>query len=270
MKKLIPHFFALLSKLSPYLAAKVATKLFTHPRRKARSDEEMSFLATGKRISFKSGRKARTWGEGEVVWLVHGWESRGSTFYKLIPKLVEKGCQVIAWDGPAHGDSPGSTSSVPENAQGMVEDIEQGLVGKPVAFIGHSFGGATLAVVAKIYALPQKVVIISAPTVLKNVFTNFTKMVKLSELATQKFINISAQHTGYTLDDASLTANDLSLKSQVLIIHDKGDDVIAYSDFEAIKEKWQGGKFVTTEGLGHRLTIKDDKLLNDIVGFIAD
>ena len=218
MKKLIPHFFKLLSRISPYLAAKLATILFTHPQRKARSDEEMSFLATGTEITFNSGRKARTWGNGEVVWLIHGWESRGSTFHKLIPKLVEKGYQAIAWDGPAHGDSPEKSTHVPKNAQALVDDINQDLVAKPVALIGHSFGGATLAVVTKLYKLPKKVVIISAPTRLINIFSNFAKLIKLSDKATVQFIQLSAKDTGYTLEQASLSNNDLSLKSDALII----------------------------------------------------
>ncbi len=268
MKKLIPKLFKLLSWLSPGLAAKLATKLFTHPRRKPRSQEEMQFLQTGKQITFNSGRKARVWGKGKVVWLVHGWESRGSTFYKLIPKLVDNGCQAIAWDGPAHGDSAGKYSSVPENARALLEDLNQGLVEKPVAFIGHSFGGATMAVLAKLCDLPQKVVLASAPTQIKNVFTNFAKLIKLSIKATDVFIARAEQETGYSLQEVSLTHNDLSLKSQVLIIHDKADEVIDYADFEALKKAWKGGEFLTTQNLGHRLTIKDDKILEKVVRFI--
>ena len=269
MKKLIPIFFKLLSILSPTLAAKLAAKLFTHPRRKPRADEEMQFLSTGKQITFKSGRKARVWGEGKVIWLVHGWESRGSTFYKLIPKLVANGYQAIAWDGPAHGDSSGKYSSVPENARALAEDVNQGLIEKPIAFIGHSFGGATMAVLAKLYPLPQKIVLASAPTQIRNVFTNFAKLIKLSAKATNIFIAHAENQTGYSLQEVSLTDNDLSQKSDVLIIHDKKDEVIPYADFEALKNAWQGGEFITTQNLGHRLTIKDDEILNKIVSFIV-
>ncbi len=268
MKKLIPKFFKLISRLSPYLAAKLATKLFTHPRRKPRSDEEMQFLSTGKQITFKSGRKARIWGKGKVVWLVHGWESRGSTFYKLIPKLVDKGYQAVAWDGPAHGDSAGKYSSVPENAKALAQDLNQELLEKPVAFIGHSFGGATMSVLAKLYNLPNKLVLASAPTQIQNVFTNFAKLIKLSAKATTIFIAQAERKTGYSLQEVSLTHNDLSVRSEVLIIHDEADEVIPYGDFIALKEAWKGGNFITTHGLGHRLTIKDGEILDKVVKFI--
>jgi esterase/lipase len=199
---------------------------------------------------------------------VHGWESRGSTFFKLIPKLVAKGYQAIAWDAPAHGDSPGKHSSVPENARALVEDLKQGLVEKPIAFIGHSFGGATMAVLAKLYDLPQKIVLASAPTQIRNVFTNFAKLIKLSAKATEIFIAHAEHETGYSLQEVSLTHNDLSLKSQVLIIHDKADDVIDYADFEVLKKTWGGGEFISTEKLGHRMTIKNEKMIDKIVEFI--
>ncbi len=268
MKKLVPIFIQILSVLSPFLAAKLAFKLFSHPRRKPRSDEEMAFIPTGKQVTFLSNRKARTWGKGPVIWLLHGWESRGSTFYKLIPLLVEKGYQVIAWDGPAHGESPGDTSNVPGHAHALSIDMNEKLFTEPIAILGHSFGGATLAVLSKIHKMPAKVIIVSAPTRILGVFERFKQLIKLGEKASQRFIQMSEKYSGYTFEDVSLTNNDISVLSDTLIIHDIGDDVIPYEDFEALKDTWQSGQFITTENLGHRMTIKDPEMLDTIVGFI--
>lgn len=269
MKKLIPILFKVLSFISPLLAAKFALKLFMHPRRKKRSDEEMEYLETGKQVTFTSKRKARTWGEGSVVWLIHGWESRGSTFYKLIPLLIEKGYKVIAWDGPAHGDSPGNSSHVVKNAYALAADLNESLFEKPIAILGHSFGGATLAVLFKIYAMPNKVIICSAPTRIKNVFSNFAKTIKLNDKATAKFFELAESGSKYLLDDSSLVNNDISVDHDVLIIHDKKDTVIPFSDFQVLKETWQSGQFIETENLDHRLTIKDEEMLKTIVKFIS-
>ena len=269
MKKIIPHFFRLLSILSPGLAARLALKIFMHPRRKARSKQEMDFLQTGKQISFKSHRKARTWGQGPVIWLLHGWESRGSTFFKLIPLLVNRGFQVVAWDGPAHGDSPGKSTHVPDYARCLSTDINQQLFAKPMALIGHSFGGAAMAVLFKIHTMPAKVVIVSAPTRIKNIFNGFAKMISLSDKAKNKFISLAESGSGYSLLDGSLISNDMSQSSEVLIIHDREDDVIPFADFKALKETWTSGQFLATDNLGHRLTIKDPDILNRIVDFIV-
>ena len=267
MKKLIPLFFQFLSKVSPKLAAKLALKIFMSPRKKPRSDEEMAFLHTGKQVTFKSHRKARTWGQGPVVWLIHGWESRGSTFYKMIPSFVDKGYQVVAWDGPAHGDSPGNTNTVPGNGQALSEDMNEKLFEPAVAIVGHSFGGATLAVLSKLQPMPKKVVIVSAPTRITGVFSRFAKLIKLGDKARQYFIQLSEKSSGYTFADVSLVNNDLSVISDVLIIHDKGDDVIPFADFKTLKQTWQSGQYLQTQDLGHRLTIKDPDMINSIVDF---
>jgi len=268
MKRLIPIIFKWLSIISPKFAAKLALKLFSHPRRKPRSDKEMVFLNTGEKISFKSKRKARTWGEGPVVWLLHGWESRGSTFYKLIPLLVEKGYQVVAWDGPAHGDSPGDRTHVPHYAESLSNDLNEGLFASPVAMVGHSFGGAAFAMLSKIHQMPPKVVIVSSPTRVEGVFFRFFKMIKLSDKAVKYFITLSEKDTGYKLTDVSLVNNDFSEISETLVIHDKGDDVIPYEDFEVLQKTWKSGKFIVTENLGHRMTIKDPQALKSIAEFI--
>lgn len=269
MKKLIPLFIKLLSNISPHLATKLSLKLFSKPRRKARSDEEMAFLASGKQVTFKSQRKARTWGEGPVIWVLHGWESRGSTFYKLIPLLLEKGYRVVAWDGPAHGDSPGKVSNVVDHPRALSIDMNENLFAEPQAMIGHSFGGAAFAVFSKIHKMPPKTVIVSAPTRIKGVFDRFFNMIQLGEKSQQYFISQSEEKTGYNLSEISLVDNDFSQLGDTLIIHDIGDDVIPYDDFVALKDKWQSGQFITTDNLGHRLTIKDQKILNTIVEFIG-
>ena len=269
MKKLIPLFIKLLSILSPNSATTLSLKWFSHPRKKPRCDEEMEFLATGKQVTFKSQRKARIWGKGPVIWVLHGWESRGSTFYKLIPLLVEKGFKVVAWDGPAHGDSPGKVSNVVDHPRALSIDMNENLFKEPVAMIGHSFGGASFAIFSKIHKMPPKTVIISSPTRITGVFNRFFQMIKLGDKSQDYFIDLSEVKTGYKVSEMSLVNNDFSQLSDTLIIHDKDDDVIPYNDFIALEKSWKSGKFLSTENLGHRLVIKDKAILNKIVKFIG-
>ncbi|MFK8013102.1 MAG: alpha/beta fold hydrolase [Marinicellaceae bacterium] len=269
MKKLIPILFKFLSFINPNLAAKYALKIFMHPKRSVRSEEEMHYLLTGKQVNFASHRKARVWGEGRVIWLIHGWESRCSTFFKLIPLLIDKGFKVVAWDGPAHGDSPGDSSHVAKNARALSQDMDEGLFDKAEVILGHSFGGATLAVLNKIRSMPKKVVICSAPTRIQNIFTNFAKMIKLSEKTTSIFIQMAESDSGYSLQEGSLVDNDISKTRQVLVIHDIEDNIIPFSDFEILKKTWESGEFIATENLGHRLTIKNKEILSTIIEFVT-
>ena len=185
----------------------------------------------------------------------------------MIPLFVDKGYQVVAWDGPAHGDSPGKINTVPGNAEALSEDMNEGLFESAIGIVGHSFGGATLAVLSKLQNMPKKVVIVSAPTRIDDVFSRFAIMIKLGDKASEIFKQLSQISSGYSFGDVSLVSNDFSSFSEVLIIHDHGDDVIPFEDFEVLKNTWEAGQFLVTKGLGHRLTIKDPDVINTIVSF---
>ncbi len=231
MKKLIPMGFRLLSRICPNCAAHLALKIFLRPRAKPRTAEELDFLVTGQRHTFASGRVAHSWGKGPVVLLLHGWESQGSTFYKLIPRLVESGYRAVAWDAPAHGQSPGKRTNVPDYAISLAQDLNQQLFDPPVALLGHSFGGASMSILSKIHDMPPKLVIVSAPTKVADVFDHFAKMIGLGHKANQRFIQLAESTAGYSLGECSLINNDLSVERDVMVSHDRVDDLIPYADF---------------------------------------
>ena len=147
--------------------------------------------------------------------------------------------------------------------------MNENLFEEPVAMIGHSFGGAAFAVFSKIHEMPPKTVIASSPTRISGVFKRFFDMIKLGEKSQGYFTAQSEAKTGYKVSEMSLVNNDFSQLSDTLIIHDKGDDVIPYDDFLALKNTWQSGQFLSTENLGHRNTIKNSKILQQIIDFIV-
>ena len=56
--------------------------------------------------------RAWIWGEGPAILLVHGWGGRGAQLAAFVPPLVAAGHTVVAFDGPAHGDSPGRRATL--------------------------------------------------------------------------------------------------------------------------------------------------------------
>ena len=104
-------FFAVLGRLSPALAGRLAAKLFARPRRHARPARERELIARGTRVVLPDGLHATAWGAGPTVLLVHGWEGRGAQLGALVDPLVAAGYRAVALDGPAHGDSPGVTTT---------------------------------------------------------------------------------------------------------------------------------------------------------------
>ena len=271
MKKWIPSFFFLFSRLLPVKAGRVAASLVLKPRKRPRAEAEMKFWSEGVPVPLRSGRAVRSWGEGPVIWLIHGWESRGATFYQLVPELVQAGFNTMVWDGPAHGDSPGERTHVPYQARCLAEDIQQIHADEqPYALIGHSFGGASFALLWQMIQLPPRVVILAAPTRIDQVFSRMAQLLRLGKRSTQAFIIAVEAETGYSMAEASLIQQDFSTETDVLVMHDAEDQEVPFADFQALQSHWQGGKFIATQGLGHKHIKQDKAVFSEILRFLKD
>ena len=118
-------FFAILGRVSPAVAGRLAAKLFSRPTRHRRPDRERELIARGTPVPLPDGLSATAWGAGPTVLLVHGWEGRGAQLGAFVDPFVAAGYRVVALDGPAHGDSSGRTTTGPEFAQAIARTREE-------------------------------------------------------------------------------------------------------------------------------------------------
>ncbi len=54
-----------------------------------------------------------------------------------------------------------------------------------------------------------------------------------------------------------------------LIIHDKDDSEADYEQALFFDEMWPQGKLISTKGLGHSRILRDDKVIDKIIGFVS-
>ncbi len=266
--KLIPTFFKYVSPVFPRTTATIALKLFSFVNKSKRSEAELKFWQTGESINLSSKRAIKSWGSGPEVWLIHGWASRGSTYYKIIPQFTEAGYKVITWDGPAHGDSPGYFINLVDFAKALANDIKENK-SKPHAIIGHSFGGASMALLLNYMSKPNFIGIIGAPAIVPIIFSNFKNRIKINDKAFNYLINKVEKIIGQTIESTSLISNDLSLITKVIVIHDTDDKEVPYDRFQKLQKAWSGGAFITTSGLGHHRIIKSSSTAQKLINFIS-
>ena len=151
-----------------------------------RPDRERELIARGTRVPLPGGLHATSWGAGPTVLLVHGWEGRGAQLGAFVDPLVAAGFRAVALDGPAHGDSPGRTTTGPEFARAMVATRDA--VGPLAAVVGHSFGGFT-SLLAVSRGLPTaRIVTIGTPASVPEVLRDFLRLVRLPERALPSMI----------------------------------------------------------------------------------
>ncbi len=272
LKRFIIFFVSGLSNVAPKAAFYIATEMFSRAKRYNRSPEEHHIYKQATQLNFRSGRVANIWAKNNdetlpIVFLCHGWESRSTAFYELIPQLVNANYKVISWNAPAHGQSPGNKTNLLEMTDALVEDLTQEQL-KPVAFVGHSMGGAMLGLLHKYIALPKSVVIISSPTDIHGIFKRYFELLNLSKKTQDYMINYISTRSKYTIDQISLMNSELYKTTQPLIIHDKQDKEIPFEDFLNLQKQWPNGEFYPTEGLGHRRILRDAPLARYITQYI--
>ncbi|MEO5723478.1 MAG: alpha/beta hydrolase [Ilumatobacteraceae bacterium] len=102
-------------------------------------------VAVSKR-TWVQGRPATysTAGEGLPVVFLHGWALADHSYRKVIERLADQGCRVIAPAMPGFGGTAGLPSrsfSISGYAEWLLEFLDVVELTEPVVLFGHSFGG---------------------------------------------------------------------------------------------------------------------------------
>lgn len=267
--------FAILGRILPKIAANLAFRIFTTPRQRAVHRRSDKVIDSAKTFDVPYGKimlKCYEWGSGErSVLLVHGWESRGTALRGFVPGLVAAGYRVIAFDGPAHGDSGGQRTNLPDFA-GAVKTVLQE-IGRVHGIITHSFGGSTtsfaLAELDNSIAV-EKLVLIAVPASTRKVVADFAKLVSLPKAAYGAMkAMINQRLNGLHFQDTDLLRSlGKARVAEVLVVHDKFDPSVPFDSAEDIFEKYDHTSLLATQGHGHFLLMKQPEVIHRILNFV--
>jgi pimeloyl-ACP methyl ester carboxylesterase len=193
------------------------------------------------------------WGDKDApkVVLVHGWEGRATQLYKFIEPILENGFCVVAFDGPAHGDSEGKQTTLSLFADALtevcnpLEDIRY--------VIAHSFGCGAAAIAINNGLKFEKAAFISSPYSVENVVNNFGKFLRIPKKV------VSIMHTQMETkdwhdmprDNLSFVTLGQSITFPTLFVHDENDKYVPFEDGILASETCNESSFFKTEKLGH-------------------
>jgi pimeloyl-ACP methyl ester carboxylesterase len=201
------------------------------------------------------------------VLLVHGWEGRGAQLGALVDPLVAAGYQAIALDGPAHGDSPGRSTTGPEFAAAMLAVRDS--VGSLAAVVGHSFGGfASLLAVARGLET-ERLVTIAAPSSVPEILQDFTRMIRLAPRAQPPMVRALERRVQAPMESFDVTAFAERVRIPVLVVHDTDDLEVSYTHAARLGHALHG-RVLTTSGLGHRRVLFAPEVVNAVVQFVEE
>jgi len=260
-----------LARPAPGLAARWAHRLWLTPRGRPASTRDASGLARAERgWQTVAGRRIATyaWGAGPCVLLVHGWSGRASQFAFLGSALASAGYRALAFDAPAHGESPGGRTNIYEIEQvmGALADAAGPLHG----IVAHSFGGACTALAMRRGLQAARVVCLAPPTQLLWMLQSFSRLLELPPAVVARLEARLDRDAGG--DYSRLLSADMNarfLAAPALVLHDEDDEDVPWQQGAMLARAWPGARFERTHGLGHRRIVRDPGVADRIVAFLA-
>lgn len=271
--------FKLLTTISKKKAAQKAFELFCTPQYRNKKKLPPVFEKGQKLQLVVDGRKVNGWkfspsDESNTAitrkaLIMHGFESSVINFDRYVKPLTKKGYEVLAFDAPAHGRSPGKTVNVVEYKK-MVQTIHKEL-GPVHSYMAHSFGGLALSLALEEinHTSEYRVVLIAPATETVTAVNSFFKFLKIDPIVRPEFDTIILQLSKHSPEWFSVNRAMKNIKAKVLWVHDEEDKVTPIADALKVKDQDHPHiEFLITKGLGHSRIYKDNKVTKTIVEFL--
>ena len=267
--KTIGGFVNIISFISPKLASKMALKLFSKPRKIKLKETENDFLMTAfiEDVHYEhlNIMTYRWLGKKETILLAHGWESNSFRWKPLIERLKKLNYNVVALDAPAHGRTSGKLFNAilySECINVVAEKFNANII------IGHSVGGMATAFCKSKYELPsvEKLILLGAPSNFVGVFSRYVDMMGYNQRVSRAMNTLIHERFNEKPEYFNAARFLENINTEGLLIHDRKDRIIPYSDAEDFKNHYKNATLISTEGFGHGSRHED--VNNHIIDFI--
>lgn len=271
----IPKKLSVLIKASQFLSTaatkKLALKIFYTPIKYSTPEREIAYKSSVLVSREKVNNKVITvYQEGQSnrkVLLVHGWSGRASQFHKLGPALKDAGFKVYSFTAPAHGTSTDKQTDMLEISD-CVKYLD-GHHGPFEAIVSHSIGSAaSLNAIANHGLTAKKAVLLGAPGAIETIVSVFCKRLKFKETIKDFLIDHLKKNYGEDYEQYSVTRFASKMTIPGLIIHDVYDHDVSVEDARENHKAWKNSEYLETKGLGHRLILSDETVINRIITFL--
>ncbi len=261
--------FRAVGAVAPGMAARWAETLFCTPPRRPVGDA--AFLASGSRFTVESqGQRlaAWEWGDGPAAVLVHGWGSGAGRFGALGAALLQAGFRVVAYDAPAHGESSGRFASLPEFARALGDVAKT--VGAIHGLVGHSLGGAAVAMAMRHGVSARRAVLLAPPADVRIFSDLFARSLAIAPAVQETMHRNLERRLRIVWDDLHIPSLVRELPAPALIVHDRDDSDVPFAHGEEIVSAWAGSRLEITTGLGHRALLRSPSVITTTVEFLKE
>ncbi len=264
----IHRALAVLSRLAPPLAARLAVRLFVRPLRTGPAAG--THLAAGAR-SIRLDAAGRSlaawqWGEaGPTALLVHGWGGNGLQLAAVGRGLAQRGWRAVALDLPAHGRSAGRSTNLLELAEVVAAAVRE--VGA-TAVVAHSFGtAASLVAIDRHGIRPERLATLAPATDMAGLRQRYAQMTGFSPGVVERMAGLLSRRIGFAWEQIEGAALAPRIAAEVLVIHDRDDRMIPAAEAAALARSLPDARLRRTRGLGHYALLDDPEVVAEVVDF---
>jgi pimeloyl-ACP methyl ester carboxylesterase len=273
--------FGALSALAPPLAAVLAERLFLRTRRYPVPNRELAALQGAERHELPTERgPAVAWvwcrpapaaARVPTVFLVHGWEGRGSQLGAFVEPLIRSGgrdgFRVVAFDAPGHGEAPGRSSSLPAIAAALEAAARRW--GPAVGVVAHSAGAVSTTFALSRGLAMERAVFVAPGADLLGYTRWFAELLGLPDGVRRRLQARIERRIGVAY--AALEPLELAPErtTPLLAYSDREDPEAPLGTAETLIGLWPGAELRVTEGLGHRRILRDPAVVAGAVEFLT-
>lgn len=257
--------------VSPSVTAAVAERLFFRVPAAKVSSRGQEFLARGNRFECAvNGRRivGWSWGRGPTTYLVHGWGGSSGRIYPLAEALIETGHRLVMFDAPGHGASGGGLSSMPEFARSL--EAVAAHSGEPEIIVAHSLGAAATVLAASRGLTARRYVFLAPAANPPEWAYAFGRMLRLSPTVMERLRARSERRLRFSWDDLDARVHARSMSAPLLVLHDREDTTVPFSNGIELVRSWPGSRLIETTGLGHSDILRDPGVISQVTRFVAD
>lgn len=222
------------------------------------------------------GIRGWTWGEGPVVYLVHGWGGALQQLTPFVGPLLDRGMQVVAFDGLSHGSSdPGAHGPASSDAVelGRSLDAVATRFGPARAVVAHSMGAlSTLLAIRDGWLDAERLVLVAPPSGIPDLLAVLEGELGLGRRTTGRLVERVRLRTGYVPDELDLVTIAAALtvreRPELLVVHDLLDREVPHEPSMRLVRSWPGAQLLSTAGLGHRRVLADPAVGGAVARFV--
>lgn len=288
LQKVIRLGFRAAGPVAPVWAGRMAFRLFSRtPNRRPTSTKARSVLndaqptmALAQRVMLPISTGAVVAhafqplvGEAaDTVLVVHGWGSRSEHMLALVEALRCSGRTVVALDLPGHGASSGRTLHMGIAVEAV--DAAWRQFGPFSAMVGHSFGGAVVvnAAYGSVCGVPRRIparlVTISAPNSLPDIFEWFADWIGLSKASRAALFDEVRRVAGRPLREFVGSRQLAALGTPTLVVHAHDDKEVAVDNAYGLVGAGPHVEVFWADGYGHRRILGARDVSQIVVEFV--